>query len=271
MESTLQILKRGKPEAVESLLQTIRSDAPVETIARSFQQNFKALQSTGIIQSIKIDEDDIISLALQGLYPYRVGCVQGELDSDNETIHVPHSSPSQINPHYCDYQPDPYILRSAQKTQRFQDSMRKSPMSDGRTVASNATQNGSYNGTVYSSFSDEFSDFPPTPISQSPQYYYDGVHSSQAHLTPYSSSNQGHGPAGHEGPYATHVPVLVSQPLLDKPHLPPSMQGMPGWSPGIPPNNPSMSWHPNHHAPVTSSGMPVQLVSHSEPVYWASA
>lgn len=271
LESTLQVLKRGKTECVESLLRIIRSDAPIEDIARSFQQNFKLLQNKGVIPPFKIDESDIISLALQGLFPYRVGCVQGDLDSDEETIHVPHSSPSQQNPQYCDYQSDPYAMRSAQKVQRFQDTIRRSPMSDVRTVNSNAIPTGSFNSTTYSSFSDDFSDFPPTPMSQSPQFYYDGVHGSQTHLTPYSSNNQNHAPGGHDGSYPTHVPVLVSQPILGKPHLAQNIQAMPNWQPNsLPLNTPGMTWHQNHQIPVTSTGMPVQLASHSEPVYWSS-
>lgn len=271
LESTLQVLKRGKTECVESLLRTIRSDASIEDIAASFQQNFKILQSRGIIPHFKIDESDIISLALQGLFPYRVGCVQGDLDSDTEPVHVPHSSPSQPNPHYCDYPSDDYISRSGQKVQHFQDAIRKSPM-NGRTVGSNAIPNGSFNSTAYSSFSDDFSDFPPTPLSQSPQFYYDGVHGSQSHLTPYSSGNQSHATTGHEGSYPIHVPVLVSQqPPHEKQHLPHSIQGIPNWPPNTMPMNTSgVSWHQNHSVPVTSTGIPVQLASHNEPVYWAS-
>lgn len=268
----MQVLKRGKTECVEDLLRIIRSDAPIEDIAKSFQQNFRHLQNKGIIPPFKIDESDIISLALQGLFPYRVGCVQGDIDSDNETVHVPQSSPSRQSSQYYDCQPDPYVVRSCQRSRQYPDTIRKSPMSDGRTVTTSTVPNGSFNSTAYSFTSDEYSDFPPTPISHSPQYYYDAVNSSQSHshLTPYSSSNQAHVPTGHENPYSGHVPVLVSQPLNDKPHMPQNMQGMPNWPPNMPLNAPNMSqWHPsNHHGPVTTGGMPVQLVSHSDPVYW---
>lgn len=271
LESTLQVLKRGKAESVESLLRTIRSDAPIEDIARSFQQNFKLLQQRGIIPPFKIDESDIISLALQGLFPYRVGCVQGDIESDNETVQVPQSSPSSHHTYqYCEYPTDPYVMRSGQKPQRYHDAVRKSPMSDTRAGNSNVVPSTSFSSATYSNLSDESYDLPVTPISQSPQYYFEPVNGphSQSHLTPYSSSNQNHLSNGHDNNYSyqSSVPVLVSQPLLDKPpHLQQNLQNMPNWPANMPMNGPGMQWHQSPHGAVTSSGMPVQLVSHNEP------
>lgn len=273
LESTLQVLKRGNAEGVESLLRIIRSDASIEDIARSFQQNFKMLQNRGVIPPFKIDESDIISLALQGLFPYRVGCVQGDIESDTETVHVPQSSRSERTTQYCDFAHDTYGIRHGQKPQQFQEYLSKSPMSD--HPASNATtlSSNSFN-TAYSSFSDEFSDFPPTPISQSPHYYFDGAAAhSQPHLTPYSSSNQGHHPNGQGQSFPPNVPVLVSQPLLEKPNLQQNLQALPpNWPQHMPVGAPNMQWHPSNHSAVTSPGVPIQLVPHNESVYggWPS-
>lgn len=265
LESTLQVLKRGKADCVEGLLRTIRSDAPIEDIARSFQQNFKLLQNRGIIPPFKIDESDIISLALQGLFPYRVGCVQGDIESDNETVHVPQSSPSQQSYPYPDYQNDPFV-RSCQRPRQFQDP-RKSPI-DPRAGYPNIVPSTSFTSTACSNLSDDSYDCPVTPISQSPTYLSFDSHTSR-HLTPYSSGNQPqlHNAYESHHQYLPNGPVLVSQPLLDKPaHLQQNMQNMPSnWSANMHLNAPSMSWHQSPHGAVTSTGVPVQLVSHNEP------
>lgn len=269
LESTLQVLKRGKADCVEDLLRIIRSDAPIEDIARSFQQNFKLLQNRGIIPPFKIDESDIISLALQGLFPYRVGCVQGDIESDNETVQVPHSSPSQQDYMYCNYPTDPYPMRSSQKSQRFHDALRKSPMENNRVGNANIVPSTSFTSTAYSNQSDESYDLPVTPMSQSPTYYFEPVSTSRPHLTPYSSSNQNHLPNAYDNnhQYPPNGPMLASQPLLDKPpHLQQSLPNMPpNWSASMHMNAPGMPWHQGPHGAVTSAGVPVQLVSHNEP------
>lgn len=245
----------------------MRSDASIEDIARSFQQNFKLLQNKGVIPPFKIDESDIISLALQGLFPFRVGCVQGDIDSDNETIHVPQSSPAGQNQSFCDFPTGSFALRTGQKPQPFQDFVRKSPESNGRSIPSTTLPNGSFS-TAYSSFSEESFDFPQTPMTHSPHYYFDGPGShAPHHLTPYSSHDPANHSNGHGHSFPTNLPVLVSQPLLDKPHVQRNVQTLPTWGQHMSMNTPSMHWQQGAHGPVTSPGVPVQLVSHHEPVY----
>lgn len=268
LESILQVLRHGTAEEVENLVGTMRTDTAIEEVARCFQHNFSLLQNKGVIPPFKIDESDIISLALQGVFLYRVGYVQGgnetETEIEPETVHAPPPSPSEHIHHHPDRSTDPYSMNSGQRPPQIRDFARKSPVS--AVPNSTATLPSTSFNTAYSSFSDESFDFPPTPIPHSPQFYFDGTVAAGTttqpwhHLTPYSNNESAHHPTSQGNSYPQNMPAIVS-------NMQQNIQGISNWQAQMPLNTSRMSWQQNSHGPIISPGIPAQLVPHSEHIY----
>ncbi|KAK5939345.1 hypothetical protein PMZ80_008649 [Knufia obscura] len=73
LHGLLQILKFGDEDEILKLINLIRSEASPQDIASCLRENVQSLQGRGILQNLDIDETDIMSLGLQGLFSHRAG------------------------------------------------------------------------------------------------------------------------------------------------------------------------------------------------------
>lgn len=67
----LKVLKHNDLKDVNHLLEMIRSDALPQQTAACLSQNLHQLQDRGLISSLEVDEMDLVSLGLQGLFSHR--------------------------------------------------------------------------------------------------------------------------------------------------------------------------------------------------------
>ncbi|KAJ9651211.1 hypothetical protein H2198_009513 [Neophaeococcomyces mojaviensis] len=67
----LKVLKHNDSRDVIHLVDMIRSDALPQEIAACLSQNLHQLQDRGLISSLEVDEMDLVSLGLQGLFSHR--------------------------------------------------------------------------------------------------------------------------------------------------------------------------------------------------------
>lgn len=99
LEGILQILKHNDDNDVQKLLSLIRSDSRPQDIATCLRQNLQTLQVNGHIPDLVVDETDLVSLGLQGLFSHRAG-KNGIKALDDTTLHqaghVGHYSQSPI-------------------------------------------------------------------------------------------------------------------------------------------------------------------------------
>ena len=73
LEAVMHILKHCDAQDVQYLLKLIREDGQPQHIASCMRSNILDLQDCGILPAVDIDETDLISLGLQGLYSHRAG------------------------------------------------------------------------------------------------------------------------------------------------------------------------------------------------------
>lgn len=73
LHGLLQILKFGDDDEILKLINLIRGQALPQEIAACLRQSIKSLQDRGILQPLAVDETDIMSLGLQGLFSHRAG------------------------------------------------------------------------------------------------------------------------------------------------------------------------------------------------------
>ncbi|KAJ9650357.1 hypothetical protein H2198_010340 [Neophaeococcomyces mojaviensis] len=66
-----KVLKHNDSKDVNHLIDMIRSDALPQEIAACLSQNLHQLQDRGLISSLEVDEMDLVSLGLQGLFSHR--------------------------------------------------------------------------------------------------------------------------------------------------------------------------------------------------------
>lgn len=83
LEGILQILKHNAGTDVQNLLSLIRSDARPQDIAGCLRHNLEILQHKGHIPDLVVDETDLVSLGLQGLFSHRAG--RNGTKASNET------------------------------------------------------------------------------------------------------------------------------------------------------------------------------------------
>jgi len=67
------MLKFGEDDEILNLINLIRGEALPQDIAACLRKNIRSLQDRGILQSLAVDETDIMSLGLQGLFSHRAG------------------------------------------------------------------------------------------------------------------------------------------------------------------------------------------------------
>lgn len=73
LHGLLQILKYSDEVEILKLINLIRGEATPQDIASCLRENVQLLQGRGILQNLDIDETDIMSLGLQGLFSHRAG------------------------------------------------------------------------------------------------------------------------------------------------------------------------------------------------------
>ncbi|KAK5079507.1 hypothetical protein LTR70_006499 [Exophiala xenobiotica] len=73
LHGLLQILKFGDDDEILKLINLIRGQALPQEIAACLRQSIKSLQDRGILRALSVDETDIMSLGLQGLFSHRSG------------------------------------------------------------------------------------------------------------------------------------------------------------------------------------------------------
>ena len=71
LEGVLQVLKFNPSNDVENFVRSVRSDSRPQELAKCLKTNLQTLQVRGIIPAMNIDETDLVSLALQGLFSHR--------------------------------------------------------------------------------------------------------------------------------------------------------------------------------------------------------
>lgn len=67
------MLKHNEKDNVQEFLHLIRSNAYPEEIAKCLKKNLEILQGQRIIRPFPVDETDLVSLGLQGLFSHRTG------------------------------------------------------------------------------------------------------------------------------------------------------------------------------------------------------
>ena len=73
LQGLLQVLKFGENDEILKLINLIRGQALPQEIAACLRQSIKSLQDRGILPALAVDETDIMSLGLQGLFSHRAG------------------------------------------------------------------------------------------------------------------------------------------------------------------------------------------------------
>lgn len=94
LQAVLHTLKSGDSNEVTKLISLLRNEAPPEAIAGCLRSNIHSLQDRGIIPDREVDETDLISLGLQGLFSHRAGRpgVKRSLSKPSNGIKSPISS-----------------------------------------------------------------------------------------------------------------------------------------------------------------------------------